>query len=1121
MMLCEACEKENRSIARFCKWCGTELKETADPLQLLVGMEQVKENMQELIATCHSLSQRSKKSGLSYRLSMNTLIIGDTGTGKTLLAHTLQELLRSSGVVSQPQLRLVDAVDWSDFCEHWDDNIKKSRGGVLCIENVQKLLPAGYSDTIYELDKLFNEMTKWNNDPVVILTGLPGGFEGFLAANPVIRNRFRYLFRLNGFSAVELFQICEERLKSKFGLQLNEASAKRLLGYFKYALKHRDDSFGHAHLATEKAEKIFTCQLKRAIGNSEDNVVLPEDIKGNIYEEKTATQIMSELDRFVGLDNVKDEVRSLLSFLKVEKLRNDGRLPELKLHYVFTGNPGTGKTTIARVMAEVFQAMEVLPTGHLVEADRSSLVGQYQGETALKTNELVDRALGGILFIDEAYNLIQGDNDSFGKEAINTLLKRLEDEKGKFICIVAGYSKEMFDFIDANPGLKSRFNRTLEFKDYTPSQLVQIFKRMVETDRMELHPEAEECLPGFFERMYLTRDRNFGNAREVVKAYELAKNRQGTRIQEKYASMPVSLDALNLITRLDIEGSEALQQRSLSDVLDGMNDFIGMEPVKQAIRELARQAEFNRLRAERGIGFAEIQPIHIVLTGNPGTGKTTIARKLGEVFKAIKVLPSDRVVEADRSKMVGQYQGETPKLVNRLCDQAMGGILFVDEAYTLAPVSSGGEKDTYGTEAIETLMKRMEDDRGKFVVVTAGYRTEMENFLRANPGLESRFTHRLHIDDYTQDELLEIFLALVYKKSYSLTDDALDYLRKAIQQRVDAGKRNFGNAREMRKLFDETLQRMSTRLMTATEELSDSHFSIIQSADIPYEAPKEVEAGASMAELNELIGLGGVKSAVSDMISFLNMERQRAVAMEMKPEGLKDHFVFTGNPGTGKTTVARIMARVFHSLGVIPTDHLVEADRSSLVAGYSGQTAIKTNQLVDSALGGVLFIDEAYTLSDDASSGGFGKEAIDTLLKRLEDDRGKFICIVAGYTGEMERFIRTNPGLQSRFTRYIHFDDYLPADLAAIFRSQVSKRKLKLTPEADQIVEPYFEQLYARRDVHFGNAREVRKQVDQTLMRQGKRLMSMLGQEEFSPEMLLWITPEDIQEPINEQKERV
>ncbi len=1115
-MLCEKCEKENRSIARYCKWCGTELAQVADPLLSLIGMEQVKENMQELIATCVSLNQRSKRNGLSYRLSMNTLIIGDTGTGKTLLAHTLQELLRINGVVTHPQIHLVDAVDWSDFCERWDENIKKTRGGVLCIENVQKLLPAGYSDTIYELDKLFNEMTKWNNDPVVILTGLPGGFEGFLAANPAIRNRFRYLFRLSGFSAVELFEICAERLKGKFGLQLDEQAAKRLLGYFKYALKNRDESFGQAHLAVEKAENIFTTQLKRAMGSSEDCIVLPEDITGKVYEEKTAAEIMAGLERFIGLDNVKEEVRSLLSFIEMEKMRNGGRLPELKLHYVFTGNPGTGKTTIARVMAEVFQSLEVLPTGHLVEADRASLVGQFQGETAIKTNDLVDRALGGILFIDEAYNLIQGDNDAFGKEAINTLLKRLEDDKGKFICIVAGYSKEMFDFIDANPGLKSRFNRTIEFKDYQPHHMVQIFSKLLEGDRMQLDAPAEENLPAFFERMYAVRDRNFGNAREVVKAYELAKNRQGIRLREQYKSAPMDLDALNRITREDIEGSEALEQRSLTDVLEGMNEFIGMNTVKEAIKELARQAEFNRMRTERGIGKAEIQPIHVVLTGNPGTGKTTIARKLGEIFKAIKVLPSDKVIEADRSKMVGQYQGETPKLVNKLCDQAMGGILFVDEAYTLAPVNSGGEKDTYGTEAIEALMKRMEDDRGKFVVITAGYRTEMENFLRANPGLESRFTHRLHIDDYTKDELLQIFADLARRKSYSFTDEALEVARKAIQQRVDAGKRNFGNAREMRKLFDETQQRMSTRLMTTSrEELSDNHFTLIQAPDIPYDAPAEVDMGVCMAELNELTGLEGVKSAVADMVGFLNMERQRALAMGLKPEGIKDHFVFTGNPGTGKTTVARIMARVFHSLGILPIDTLVEADRSALVAGYSGQTAIKTNQLIDRALGGVLFIDEAYTLADDAASGGFGKEAIDTLLKRLEDDRGKFICIVAGYTNEMEQFIRTNPGLQSRFTRYIHFDDYAPDALAVIFRGIVAKRNLKLTEEAGQMLVPYFEQIYAQRDAHFGNARVARVQVEQALVRQGKRLMAMIGKEGFSPEQLLWITPEDIDETLN------
>ena len=196
-----------------------------------------------------------------------------------------------------------------------------------------------------------------------------------------------------------------------------------------------------------------------------------------------------------------------------------------------------------------------------------------------------------------------------------------------------------------------------------------------------------------------------------------------------------------------------------------LDEFIGMEEVKQTVKEIAWEVQNNVQRVERGLTTKENLSIHIILTGNPGTGKTTIARKLGEIFEAIGFLDSGHVVEVDRSQMVSQYVGETPKLVDKLCDKAMGGILFIDEAYTLAPVSDAGTRDEQGAQALEKLMKRMEDDRGKFVVIAAGYRTEMENLLRINPGMRSRFNRFLNIDDYSPEELYLILDGFAKKLS--------------------------------------------------------------------------------------------------------------------------------------------------------------------------------------------------------------------------------------------------------------------------------------------------------------------------------------------------------------------
>ncbi len=239
-------------------------------------------------------------------------------------------------------------------------------------------------------------------------------------------------------------------------------------------------------------------------------------------------------------------------------------------------------------------------------------------------------------------------------------------------------------------------------------------------------------------------------------------------------------------------------------------------------------------------------------------------------------------------------------------------------------------------------------------------------------------------------------------------------------------------------------------------------------------------------ELNGLVGLRSVKTEIQSIINLVKMQNAR------EREGLKTipvtyHCVFTGNPGTGKTTVARIVAQIYKSLGILKGGHLVETDRSGLVAEYVGQTAVKTNKIVDSALDGVLFIDEAYSLAT-GSSNDYGPEAIATLLKRMEDDRDRLIVILAGYTDEMKNFIDTNPGLQSRFTRYIEFDDYTPDELERIFDANLKKYDFGITDSARAQLKTILRQAYADKDRNFGNARFVRNLFEKTIRNQASRL---------------------------------
>lgn len=270
-------------------------------------------------------------------------------------------------------------------------------------------------------------------------------------------------------------------------------------------------------------------------------------------------------------------------------------------------------------------------------------------------------------------------------------------------------------------------------------------------------------------------------------------------------------------------------------------------------------------------------------------------------------------------------------------------------------------------------------------------------------------------------------------------------------------------------------------------------------------AVSEALEGDPYEELNSLIGLEDVKKEVKSLANFVRIQKQRE-KQGMKSVSMSYHCVFTGNPGTGKTTIARILARIFKDLGVVKKGHLVETDRSGLVAEYVGQTAVKTNAIVDSALGGVLFIDEAYALTDK-KGGDYGDEAISTLLKRMEDDRDNLIVIVAGYTNEMKRFVESNPGLQSRFTRYIDFPDYSSDELFDIFKMRMGKYSYKLDADAEQYLRKDLANTVAHKSRNFGNARYVRNLFEKAITNQANRLAN---KKDVTPEELSQITLSDI-----------
>lgn len=1105
-MICEHCHKENRSIAKFCKWCGQPLV-SQNVLDRMVGLDDVKKQLKTVVDTYTYL--HSRKDVMNVRLSVNAIIIGETGTGKTALAEIIRDYFYQHKIIDKPKLTMVDAVDYQRFVDKWDDNVKKARGGILFFDNVQKLLPDRYSNQVNPLDKLFVEMDKWDENPIVMIAGLPKGLDDFLSANPAAQNRFKYTFRLPTPGYQELCDICKLELRTKYGISAYTPEAEhKLLRFFQYQLKIKDETFGFAHVAIKTAEDIFTSFISRG---AEAVMVEEQDIRGYVPEERSLDDILGDLDRYIGMDEVKKAVREIAFSVhnSVQRAqRGLGDQEKAGIHIVLTGNPGTGKTTIARKLGEILEAIGYLDSGHVVEVDRSKMVSPYQGETPKVVDRLCDKAMGGILFVDEAYTLAPvsqgGERDQQGAQALEQLMKRMEDDRGKFVVIAAGYRQEMDNLFRINPGVRSRFSYFLNIDDYTPDQLFAIMQVFAKEKKYVFTAEAEQLALKMITELYNSRDKDFANGRTMRQLFDKICSKQAERLQKGNLATLTNEQMMSIdVADIPYEAPKAV---SYTDCLSKLNGMVGLAGVK---KEISNLAAFLNLQIRRG-ETNTFQGKHYVFTGNPGTGKTTVARIMADVFRTLGILSRGQLVEADRSKLVAGFSGQTAIKTNQLIDSAMGGVLFIDEAYTL----KSNDGDSFGAEAIDTLLKRLEDDRGKFICIVAGYTDQMHDFIDTNPGLKSRFTQTIHFDDYTPDELTEIFINLAKGKNFTVDEETKGAIHRQFEQLYLRRDKNFGNAREARRIFDQAIEKQSQRLVEAINnpDFKEEDMYRITTADLPMAQSEQARPlDEVLNELDDFIGMRSVKNMIRRLAVQSMFMKQRAAMGAGKVQQMAMNFVLTGNPGTGKTSIARKMGEVLQAMEILPTSRVMEVSRATLVGKYMGETPKIVNNVCDKAMGGILFIDEAYTLSSEHDQ--YGKEAIDTLMKRMEDDRGKFVVIAAGYKDEMETFLAVNPGLASRFTHKMHIEDYNEDELVAIFKQMAGKDNYKLSPEAEFKLMDIVSRKVINKSNSFGNAREMRNMLDATIQQLSMRV-SQLPPSEVTQETYQLIMPEDIKETL-------
>lgn len=506
-----------------------------------------------------------------------------------------------------------------------------------------------------------------------------------------------------------------------------------------------------------------------------------------------------KLGELIGLSGIKESIRKIKAYALNNKDSED-----LNIHMCFLGNPGSGKTEVARYIAGILYENKILPTNKVIEVDRSGLVSQYFGATAEKTSRVISRAMGGVLFIDEAYAL--GNNadvgTDYGKEAIDTLVKAMEDYRGKFCVVLAGYKNEMLQMLSTNPGFKSRIQFMLDFPNYSRDELKSITELMLKNRHYTI---GDTALSRILDITDIKRkDPNFANAREIRNILDQVIMCQNLRRAGSDDTELGIVDVNKYIqdAKINLPTSGTGTANKILTGEEELDQLIGLAAIKRMIKKIKAYAKRNQ--GQEGFN------LHMCFYGNPGTGKTEVARILSRILYDAGVLPEAKLVETDSHGLLGKFVGETAPKTQAKINDAMNGVLFIDEAYGLVSTNTAsGGVTSYGEEAIAVLLKEMEDRRGQFCVILAGYKDEMKTMLSANPGLESRIQFTLDFPDYTREELGEIAVAFLKKKKYEIDEPALNRLLDVTE--YYRNRPNFANARTVRNILDQVIMNQNLR----------------------------------------------------------------------------------------------------------------------------------------------------------------------------------------------------------------------------------------------------------------------------------------------------------------------
>lgn len=749
-------------------------------------------------------------------------------------------------------------------------------------------------------------------------------------------------------------------------------------------------------------------------------------------------------------------------------------------HFVIKGNPGVGKTTVARLIGQIFYENGILKKGLTVEATRDDLIDRYVGGTTGKTREAVMSAQEGVLFIDDAYSLLDGsEENNYPKQAIDELVAIMTNPKQyRFCMIMAGYPEPMDELLKMNAGLSSRFSKAniLTIEDYEPDLLKDIFVSNCRKDGYKIDETLDLDL--FFKNLYDQRDRaNFGNARDVVAVAREAKMQSSLRDDEA-----------RLITKEDFGSYEKYFDKhgvsSIDEIYAEIDNYIGMEFVKELFENVRLEILDEEDCKRRGVKpdhYAD----HYIFAGNPGTGKTTVGKMIGRFYHVMGVLGGKETLFVDASDLIGTHVGDSKEKVSKKIQEAIdhNSVLYIDEAYQIAD-------SAYRDEIVGAMMTKMTENAKDFKMIFGMYTNRVEDFLKLNAGL-SRRVRIVEFPDYTPEQLTKIFDITIKQQGRTITDDAHRLIELLMEYKYNTRTDNFGNAGDVKKLVIDMKKLLLRRVSRADESVDKYQYT---KDDIPQDQLELIKDQINprtfddiMQNLNEQIGMSDLKEIIlRKQEEILYAKKSGRTTYGITP----GYYFFVGNPGTGKSTSARLFGECLRELGIVKTNNFFSCTAKDLIGEYVGQTSGKTYELLKKSINGVLFIDEAYSLSyaDDNSGANFKKDALEQIIAFMDDPehRSKCCIIFAGYQKDMQGLYKSNSGMRSRIEE-VHFRDYTPEEMYDIFALFCKKGGYKIAEDVREYYLPIFERMTKME--YYSNGRTARTVYEKTVSKLKRRVI--------------------------------